>query len=108
MFDEETNQRLQGLRRDLDARLIIARDVRPAETPITSHHWLPRRVPEDMFYAFPVTTFAGVVICYDIDTRFFPVHPTSAFDGKNVYMKSVVLTFDMPTVSQLNRLYNTS
>jgi len=103
--DEDVDHRLQGLRRDLDARLVIHRDFEPEEDD--GFAWQIRRVPDDMFYAYPFTANAGIVICYDIDVmNLLPLLPTRAFDEKNIFLKSVLMmAFDTPSVGQLNRLY---
>lgn len=107
IFDDDTNHKLQGLRRDLDAMLILHRNFQTEEDD--NHNdkgtrWQIRPVPEDMFYAYPFTTHAGIVICYDVDAMNIPL-PTHAFDKKNIFLKSVVMAFDTPSVGQLNRLY---
>ena len=107
IFDEDTNHKLQGLRRDLEARLILHRDFLPEDTDKENDiAWHIRRVPEDIFYAYPFTTDSGIVICYDIDALESPLLPTHAFDKKNIFLKSVVMSFDTPSVGQLNRLYH--
>lgn len=100
--DEDINHNLQGLQRDLDARLILHRDFEPEEDD--GFAWQIRCVPEDMFYAYPFTANAGIVICYDVDAVDVPL-PACTFDKKNIFLKSVVITFDTPSVGQLNRLY---
>ena len=101
VYDEDTNNNLRGLRRDLDACLVLHRETSPKDKP---NHWQVRTVPDDIFYAYPFSVHSGIVICYDISTENC-ILPTNAFDKKNISLKSVVLMFDAPSLGQLNRLY---
>ena len=108
IYDDDTNLKLQGLRKDLDARIILHRDLEAAQDDENNEKGMPpwqiRRVPEDMFYAYPFTVHSGIVICYDIDAMNLLL-PTHAFDKKNIFLKSVVMAYHTPSIGQLKRLY---
>jgi len=111
VFEEETKDRLRCLSRDIHSSIILDRETKEAEKP---HPWNIKSIDEKTFYAFPLNSgYNGIAICHDVDDKYLTTPFLQSTDDffreeflrKIIALKTIIILFDTPTPSQLNRLF---
>lgn len=106
IFDDDTNEKLRCLSRDINSSIILDKDTKNGN----SESWKIKSIDEKSFYAFPFNErYNGIAICHDIDDKYIHIEKEKEEDinfyKKILALKAIVISFDSPTISKLNRLF---